>query len=264
MIILKMKLVKHNTLQLKNLSVDVGNKQILKNINLKVKTGEVVAIVGPNGAGKSSLFKTILHHYAFKITKGQVIFNNKVINKLETNEIAKLGFYYLPQNPLELEGIKVLDLYKSICKVNNLNYDPFDLYKKVTPQFKKFNLDLELLERNSNVNFSGGQKKKNEIIQMSLLNPKILLLDEIDSGCDIDSLKTIAKEINKIKKDKIILLITHQKNLIEFIKPNKFILINEHKITKSSDTKDLLKILEHGFGQNIKNQVTGVTLKHAF
>lgn len=256
--------MKYNTLQLKNLSVNVGNKPILKNINLKVKTGEVVAIVGPNGAGKSSLFKTILHHYAFKVVRGQINFNDKVINKLETNEIAKLGFYYLPQNPLELEGVKVLDLYKSICKVNNLNCDPFDLYKKITPQFKKFNLDLELLERNSNVNFSGGQKKKNEIIQMSLLNPKILLLDEIDSGCDIDSLKTIAKEINKVKKDKIILLITHQKNLIKFIKPNKFILINDNKITKSGNGKDLLKILEHGFEQNNKTSTNSATLKHAF
>lgn len=261
---IKMKKLNCNTLQIKNLSINVGDKTILKNLNLKINKGEVLAVVGPNGAGKSSLFKTIMHHYAFKITNGEIVFNQKKIHQLETNEIAQLGFYYLSQNPLELEGIKLLDLYKSICKVNNLKYDPFDLYNKVTPLFRKFNMDLELLERNSNVSFSGGQKKKNEIIQMSLLNPKVLLLDEIDSGCDIDSLKTIAKEINKLKKDKIILLITHQKNLIKMIKPNKYILINNQKIAQSGDGKDLLKILEKGFTNPNKKPINGATLKNVF
>ncbi len=245
--------MKNLLLNINNLSISVENKPLLRNINLKTKTGDVVVIVGPNGAGKSSLLKTIMHHYAFKTTKGDIKFNNKNLLKLSTDEIAKLGFFYLAQTPQELEGVKLVDLYKIIANSHReRKLDPISLHMLVTPKFEELNLDLDLLKRSNNVNFSGGQKKKNELVQMFLTNNKVLLLDEVDSGCDVDSLKIIAKEINRIKKNKIVILVSHQEQLLKMIKPNKFILIANKTIVKKGDGKQLFKVLKEGFKKYVK------------
>lgn len=245
---------KINLLTIKGLYVDVENTNLLKNLNLNAKTGDVVAIIGPNGAGKSSFLKTIMHHYAFKITKGDIKFNQKSIKNTSTDEIAKLGFFYLAQNPMELEGVKLIDLYKIIANSHSdKKVDPITLHNLVTPKFNELNMELSLLKRNNNVNFSGGQKKKNELVQMFLMNNNVLLLDEVDSGCDVDSLKIIAKEINKIKKDKIIILISHQEQLLKLIKPTKYITIANHKMVDSGNGSDLFKALRTGFTKYVKN-----------
>lgn len=244
---------KNNLLNISGLSIAVEDHSLLSNINLKAKTGDIVAIIGPNGAGKSSFLKTIMHHYAFKVTKGNIVFNNKSITKLATDEIAKLGFFYLAQNPMELEGVKLVDLYKIIANAHSdKKIDPISLHGLVTPKFNELNMDLSLLKRNNNVNFSGGQKKKNELVQMFLMNNNVLLLDEVDSGCDVDSLKIIAREINKIKKDKIIILISHQQQLLKQIKPTKYITIANHKIVDSGSGAKLFAALDKGFSKYIK------------
>ena len=245
---------KINKLFVSNLCVSVEHNKLLKNLNLKAQTGDIVAIIGPNGAGKSSFLKTIMHHYAFKTTNGSIKFNDKNIQNMSTDEIAKLGFFYLAQNPMELEGIKLIDLYKIIANSHSdKKIDPISLHNLVTPKFEELNMDLDLLKRSNNVNFSGGQKKKNELVQMFLMKNNVLLLDEVDSGCDVDSLRIIAKEINKIKNNKIILLISHQEQLLKLIKPTKYITIANHTIVESGNGKKLFVALKKGFGKYIKS-----------
>ncbi|MCQ3907809.1 MAG: ATP-binding cassette domain-containing protein [Mycoplasmoidaceae bacterium] len=259
---------KMNNLAVTGLNVSVDHNALLKNLSLKAKTGDVIAIIGPNGAGKSSFLKTIMRHYAFKITKGSIKYNNKSINNLSTDAIAKLGFFYLAQNPMELEGIKLIDLYKIIANAHSdKKIDPITLHNLVTPKFNSLNLDLNLLKRSNNVNFSGGQKKKNELVQMFLMNNDVLLLDEVDSGCDVDSLKIIATEINKIKKNKIILLISHQEQLLKLIKPTKYIIIAKNTIAESGNGKKLFKSFKKGYGKIIKkveNPIEMDSIKNAF
>ncbi|MBQ0045729.1 MAG: ATP-binding cassette domain-containing protein [Mycoplasma sp.] len=252
---------KINLLKVSNLCVSVEGHSLLKNLNLNAKTGDVIAIIGPNGAGKSSFLKTIMHHYAFKVTKGDIKFNNKSIIKANTDEIAKLGFFYLAQNPMELEGVKLIDLYKIIANAHSdKKIDPISLHNIVTPKFNELNMDLSLLKRANNVNFSGGQKKKNELVQMFLMNNNVLLLDEVDSGCDVDSLKIIASEINKIKKDKIIILISHQEQLLKQIKPTKYIIVANQTIAESGNGANLFKALEKGFGKYAKSTANKIEM----
>lgn len=244
---------KINYLMVNTLSISVENNLLLKNLNLKAKTGDVIAIIGPNGAGKSSFLKTLMRHYAFKINKGSITYNNKNINNVSTDQVAKLGFFYLAQSPMELEGVKLIDLYKIIANAHSeKKIDPITLHNLVTPKFAELNMDLDLLKRNNNVNFSGGQKKKNELIQMFLMKNNVLLLDEVDSGCDVDSLKIIAKEINKVKKDKIIVLVSHQEQLLKLIKPTKYITIANHTIVESGNGQNLFKALKTGFSKYAK------------
>jgi len=253
--------MKNLHLSIKNLKVNVEGTLLLKDINLEATKGDVVAIIGPNGAGKSSFLKTIMHHYAFEVKEGNIKFDDKELTKLSTDEIAKLGFFYLAQSPQELEGVKLIDLYKIIANTySDKKVDPFSLHMLVTPKFKELNLDLDLLKRSNNVNFSGGQKKKNELVQMFLTKNNVLLLDEVDSGCDIDSLKIIAREINKIKKDKIVILITHQEQLLEQIQPTKFITIANHTIVDSGDGEKLFKALSEGFSKYTKEKEEKIEL----
>lgn len=258
---------KINLLNISKLNVSVEGQNLLKNINIKAQSGDIIAIIGPNGAGKSSFLKTIMRHYAYKVNKGNITFDKKNLLDMTTDEVAKLGFFYLAQNPMELEGIKLIDLYKIIANTHSdKKVDPIMLHNLVTPKFNSLNLDLSLLNRNNNVNFSGGQKKKNELVQMFLTNNKVLLLDEVDSGCDVDSLKIIANEINKIKKDKIIFLISHQEQLLKLIKPTKYITIANNTIVETGAGKDLFKALNKGFNSYLKTnkESTFESLKDVF
>lgn len=258
---------KNNGLEISNLSISVDGNTLLKNMNLTAKTGDVVAIIGPNGAGKSSFLKTLMRHYAFKITKGTIKYDGKLVNNLTTDQMAKLGFFYLAQSPTELEGVKLVDLYKIIANAHSdKKIDPISLHNLVIPKFSELNLDLSLLKRSNNVNFSGGQKKKNELVQMFLMKNKVLLLDEVDSGCDIDSLKIIANELNKIKGKKIILLVSHQEQLLKQIKPTKYITIANNSIVETGNGNKLFVALKKGFKSYTKSikKVDIDSLKDAF
>ena len=192
---------KINLLNVSDLCVSVDGHSLLKSLNLKAKTGDVIAIIGPNGAGKSSFLKTLMHHYAFKVTKGDIKFNNKSIKNASTDEIAKLGFFYLAQSPMELEGVKLIDLYKIIANTHSAKkVDPISLHMLVTPRFKDLNLDLDLLKRSNNVNFSGGQKKKNELEQNKNDYDAVLIVTDAHLKDSIGT-RTLINAVNKINKN---------------------------------------------------------------
>lgn len=235
-----------NILQIKNLTVKIEKKIVLKNINLCAKTGDVIAIIGANGTGKSSLLKTIMKHFTYKITNGLLHYNHKKINDFNTYEMAKLGFYYLDQSPIGIEGIKLIDLYRTIYQNCHQKIEMADFYRKIMLELKKFNLKQNVLNLD-NTTLSGGQSKKNELLQLDLINPDVIMLDEIDSGCDVDSVKIIANYINEIKFNKIIFLVSHQQKLFNLIKPNKFILLHNQTIVEIGKNEKINEILNLGF-----------------
>lgn len=241
-----------NVLQLKNLTVKNKKKIILKKINLYAKTGDIIAIIGANGVGKSSLLKAIMKHFSYKITNGSLSYNNKKINNFSTYDMAKLGFYYLDQNPIGIEGIKLIDLYRTIYQNCHQKIEMVDFYKKIMLELKQFNLKPDILNLD-NTMLSGGQSKKNELIQLDLIDPHVIMLDEIDSGCDVDFIKIIAKYVNKIKVNKIIFLVSHQQKLFNLIKPNKFILLHNNMIAETGKNEKINKILNLGFEKYLKN-----------
>lgn len=227
--------------EISNLTCKINNKSIIKNFTLKTNNKDVIAIVGPNGAGKSSLLKAIMGHFSIKKI-GKITFNNKNITNLDTNAIANLGFFYCMQNPTELNGVKNLDLLKLLSS-NTSNNDFSSTYKFIKQGIDDLHLPNEILTRDVNVNFSGGQKKKNEILQSMLFKPSVLLIDEIDSGLDVDAMKIIAKYINQQRHNSIILVVSHHLEFLKFIKPTKIVvLINGTKIKEGN--LDIIKLIE--------------------
>ena len=240
-------------LKVKNLNVYIDTKQILNDINFNINENDVIAIIGPNGHGKSTILKSIINHYS--LTKeGSIRLNSNEINNLTTNQIANLGIFYCSQNPVEIPGITQLDLYKSI--LNNINNEPLkigQMYLQISKNLKKLNLDESVLERYVNVGFSGGEKKKNEILQMLLLDPNIILLDEIDSGLDIDTFNIISNIVlEEIKKNKSVVFVTHNYNLINKLNPNKVLLVVNGKIVKEGDKNLADEIFNIGFNNYFK------------
>lgn len=243
-----------NKIAIKKINATINGKDILKNVNFEANNNDIVAILGPNGAGKSTLLKTIMHHYSIKITSGKIIYNDVDITNLSTDKIANLGVYYAHQNPIEIEGIPMVEFLKTL--INSKNKKPigmFEIYKKVKENFQIVNLNEKLLERSLNVDFSGGEKKKHEIVQMNLLDPSLILIDEIDSGLDIDSVRKIG-EILKNLKNKIIFIVSHQNELLNIVKPNKCIVLNEGQIAKTGGYDLVQKIIENGYGFLEKTQ----------
>lgn len=238
-----------NNLVIKDLSINIHKKNILQNINLSFKTGDLIAIIGPNGAGKSTLLKALMHHYLITVTKGEIKFNGENIKNLPTFKIAKKGFFYADQSPIELEGVPMLEFLKDIIKVNNPNSNFANDFQKINAAFNTLSLDKSLLDHYVNVGFSGGQKKKNEIVQSLLLNSKVILLDEIDAGLDIDALKIIEKHIQKTRKDYITIMVSHDLDIFKRLKPNKVVLIANKKIVKTGDISLVNEIIKNGYSK---------------
>ncbi len=223
-------------LKIKNLKIKIKKKTIIKNINLKIKKGEIHILIGKNGSGKSTIILTIAGKKKYIISKGKILFENKNINNISIDKRAKKGLFISFQNNIEIPGLNnqyfLYKSFNSIRKYNNkktLNIIEFKkiLYKKI----KKINFSKNLLNRSLNTGFSGGEKKKNEILQILLLNPKLIILDEIDSGLDKNTIKKIILIINKLKKkNKSFLIITHNKKLIKYTKPNYIHLLKNNKI----------------------------------
>ena len=236
-----------NKFKTSHISIKVNNKYILRDFSLEAKTNDLVAILGPNGAGKSSLLKAIFNHYSLTKKTGKIYFNKIDITKLDATSIAHLGFFYCMQNPTELRGVKNLDLLKLITGNSDKNRDFSKSYKIITDGIKSLNLPNEILTRDVNVNFSGGQKKKNEILQSILSAPKVLLLDEVDSGLDIDAMKIIAKYINNQRKHSIILIVTHHLEFLKFIKPTKVIVLVDGVKIKEGKQEVIKTIESKGF-----------------
>lgn len=242
------------SLEIKNLSVQIEKKEILKDLNLNIKEGEIHVLMGINGAGKSSLAKTLVGHYDCEVTKGSIKFKNKDLLKMNVEERANEGLFLSFQNPVEIAGVSNSYFLKAALNAkrvyeNKEELDALSFLKEIKSKIKKYNIDDKLIKRNLNEGFSGGEKKRNELIQLLLLNPELIILDEIDSGLDIDAIKIVANVVNDMMKDKkkSLLMITHYDRLLELIKPDFVHIMKDGKIIKTGDYSLALEIQKNGF-----------------
>jgi Fe-S cluster assembly ATP-binding protein len=228
-------------LEIKNLHAKVEGEdiEILKGVNLKVNAGEIHAIMGPNGSGKSTLSKVVSGHPEYEVTEGEILFNGEDITELDADERAHLGLFLAFQYPVEVPGItnKTLlrEAYNTIARANDREeLDPIEFEDYITEKLDVIEMKDEFLSRSINTGFSGGEKKKNEIFQMAVLNPVLSFLDETDSGLDIDALKVVSDGVNKIANDEnAIVMITHYQRLLNYIKPDYVHVMMAGKLIKS-------------------------------
>ena len=189
-------------LKINNLSVEIDKKIILDNFNLEIKPGTIHAIMGPNGTGKSTLSRTIMGDPRYNIINGDILFNDESIIKMPTDERSRKGIFLAMQSPMEIEGISNQDFLRTaISKKNNERIGLYQFIKEVESSAEELNMNKELIHRSLNVGFSGGEKKKNEVLQIKLLKPNLIILDELDSGLDVDSLKIVCKNLNDYIKE---------------------------------------------------------------
>lgn len=240
-------------LEIKNLYTEAidENKEILKGLNLEINEGEVHVIMGPNGAGKSTLANTILNNLKYRIKSGEILFEDEKINNLKTDEIAKKGIFMSFQTPEEIPGITLAHFLKTAINANSkekLNILKFA--KEVDNDMIELDMKKEYKTRDMNVGFSGGEKKKNEILQMLLLKPKLAILDETDSGLDVDAIKTVSKGINMFKtKENSILIITHSTKILKCIDVDYVHILVDGKIVFTGDKKLAHEIEENGYSK---------------
>ena len=236
-------------LEIKNLKAAINTNQILKDLNLKVYKGEIHAIMGPNGSGKSTFSKVLAGHPAYEVLDGEILLNGTSILNLDPEEISHLGVFLAFQYPIEIPGVSNEDFlrlaYNAKQKFKNQpEVDPLEFLTIINQKLELVDMSPVFLSRNVNEGFSGGEKKRNEILQMILLDSELSILDETDSGLDIDALKIISKGINTfMKEDKAIILITHYQRLLDYIKPNFVHVMQNGKIIKTG-TAELAKELE--------------------
>lgn len=237
-----------------NLHARVDNNEILRGVNLKVKAGEVHAIMGPNGSGKSTLAGVLAGRDAFEVTEGDVMYEGKNLLEMDAEERAREGLFLAFQYPVEIPGVS--NTYFLKAAVNAIRkhrgqpeLDAKEFLKLVREKLKLIHIDEELLKRPVNAGFSGGEKKRNEIFQMAVLDPKLAILDETDSGLDIDALKVVADGVNSLRgKDRAIVVITHYQRLLNYIVPDKVHVLANGRIVKSGGKELALQLEEHGYG----------------
>jgi len=242
-------------LKIENLKTSINEKDILNGINLNIRSGEVHAIMGPNGTGKSTLANVLSGKNGYE-SSGNIIFNGEDLNKLPIEERAQKGMFLAFQYPLEIPGVNTNNFLRTSLNTirkarGQEELDTLTFLKKVKEKSKELGIDEKFLSRQLNVGFSGGEKKKNEILQMKLLEPKLSILDETDSGLDIDALRIVADGVNSSKtKDNAFLIITHYQRLLDYIKPDFIHVLSKGKIVKTGDSK-LGKELEKSGYANI-------------
>lgn len=240
-------------LEIKNISVKVkdSDKQILNGLSLTINDGEVHAIMGPNGTGKSTLSKVIMGNYKYELISGDIIFNNEILNNLPVNERAKKGIFLAMQDPTVVDGVTNSEFLKTATReITGENIDYFKFLDEVNKSIEDLEFDKDMLYRHLNKGFSGGEKKKNEVLQIKMLKPKFIILDEIDSGLDVDSLRIVCENINKYReenKDTSVLIITHYPRILEYIKPDYVHIMNNGKIVKTGNMDLAFDTEKHGY-----------------
>ena len=240
-------------LEINNLHASVEDKQILKGIDLKVSPGEVHAIMGPNGSGKSTLSTVIAGHEDFQIDKGEILFEDEDLVDFNTEERAQKGIFLSFQYPVEIPGVSVTNFIKTsinqMRKANGLDEMPAsEMLKKIREKSDLLKIDSKFLSRSLNEGFSGGEKKRNEIFQMAMLEPKLAILDETDSGLDIDALKIVANGVNMLRNDDTaVVLITHYQRLLDYIVPDFVHVLSDGKIVKSGNKNLAIELEAKGY-----------------
>ncbi|WP_321468488.1 Fe-S cluster assembly ATPase SufC [Halarcobacter sp.] len=248
-------------LNIKNLKVNIDNKEILKGLDLDIKKGEVHVLMGQNGAGKSTLVKTLSAHYDCEVKEGELKYKDKNLLDLSVSDRANEGIFMSFQNPVEIPGVNnSYFLRTAVNEKRKYNkeeeLDAISFLKLTKEELGKFDIDKKLLQRDLNDGFSGGEKKRNELIQLLLLKPDLILLDEIDSGLDVDAIKTVAKVINELLDgNRSILMITHYDKLLSQIKPDFVHIMKDGQIVKTGDYNLALELDSKGYeGIGIKNE----------
>ena len=240
-------------LQIKDVYASVEEKDILKGISLSVNAGEVHAIMGTNGAGKSTLASIIAGKEEFELTKGHITIDGEDITELDAEERAHKGVFLSFQYPVEIPGVSVTNFIKTAINENRKakglkDMPASEMLKKIKEKADLLEIDRKFLSRSLNVGFSGGEKKRNEIFQMAMLEPKLAILDETDSGLDIDALKVVANGVNKLKnKDNAVIVITHYQRLLDYIVPDFVHVIMDGKIVKSGTKQLAYELEEKGY-----------------
>lgn len=232
-------------MKIRDLHVEIEGKEILRGVNLTVADGEVVALMGRNGSGKSTLANVLMGNPRYKISHGKIEYNGKDITVLDVDERARLGIFMSFQNPVEVGGVSISNFLRTaLNSLREENISVLQFRKLIREKLKLLDMDDKFLERYLNEGFSGGEKKKAEILQLAVLEPKFAILDETDSGTDVDALRIIAEGINKVKSAKMsILLITHYNRIFNYIKPDKVLIMEKGRIVKEG-SQELAKELE--------------------
>lgn len=240
-----------STLQINNLSASVGEEQILNNLNFTLPKGEVHAIMGPNGSGKSTLSKVLAGHPDYKVLGGNACMDNVELLGLNPDEIARLGLFLAFQYPVEVPGVSIANFIRAAIQSRlpeGESIKAVEFYKELYQKMDDLGMDRAFTSRSMNEGFSGGEKKRCEILQMSMLKPKYCILDETDSGLDIDALRVVSQGINQMKNpDRGILVITHYQRLLDYIVPDKVHVMWEGKIVRSGDKNLALELEDKGY-----------------
>lgn len=239
-----------NALHIENLFVTAEDKEILKDFTIDIKSGEIHVIMGPNGTGKSTLSKVIMGHPNYIIQKGTITYNNTKLNDLSVDARARLGIFLGMQMPTEIEGVTGADFLRTALHAKEGDsFKLMDFIKEMNQVSDKISLDKNMIHRSVNVGFSGGEKKKNEVLQMYMLKPSLIILDEIDSGLDVDSLKIVGESIMEYyKKEKpAILIITHYQRVLDYIKPDFVHIMKGGQIVRNGSANLVTEVEEKGF-----------------
>ena len=246
-------------LEIKNLHVSIEEKKIIKGLNLSINKGEVHALMGPNGSGKSTLSYVLSGKDKYEIDDGTIKYNEKNLLELDVDERANEGLFLAFQYPMEIPGVQTSFFLKTAINskrkyLGHSEMDALEFAKLMKSKAEELNINTEMLKRDLNVNYSGGEKKKQEILQMSMLSPKMAILDETDSGLDIDALRIVSEGVNKLRsKENSFLVITHYQRLLNYIKPDFVHIIADGRIVKSGDYSLALELEEKGYEEISKS-----------
>lgn len=247
-----------STLTIKDLHVEIEGKEILKGVNIEIKGGEIHAVMGPNGTGKSTLSSAVMGHPKYEVTQGSITFNGENVLEMEVDERARAGLFLAMQYPSEISGVTNAEFMRSAINSKREEGNEISLMKFIREMDKKMELlemDPDMAQRYLNEGFSGGEKKRNEILQLMMLQPRIAILDEIDSGLDIDALKVVSKGINEMRSDDFgCLIITHYQRLLNYITPDYVHVMMQGRIVKSGGPELAQRLEAEGYDW-IKNEL---------
>lgn len=236
-------------LKIKNLEVVADGKTIISGLDLKVPAGEVHVIMGPNGIGKSTVCRTIMGDANYTVSSGTIEYNNEDITKLPPNERAKRGIFLLEQNPTSIPGVTNAEMLRVAQADRGIKQSIFEFNKKLSIACEDLHIEPSFIHHNINENMSGGEKKKNELLQIEILKPSLILLDELDSGLDVDSLRNLAMRLDVYRKENkaSILVITHHKNILDFLPPDRVYILNDGKVAMEGGLELAEMIEKNGF-----------------